>query len=128
MSTLFITSINYREHPQEMEENTLPSQTQPDEVMTIREMLTRHVRGLPVAGSSGQGMYYDEELGYVPSREELDLSEIDDYRQQWQDVVHRLQEQEKEKNTPLPKNPKSAEGDKPQTSDGQESSASDPES
>lgn len=128
MATIFTTAWNYREQEPQAQEFTEKSQTQPDEVLSIREMLERHVRGLPVRGASSQGHYYDESIGYVPSMEELDLSEIGDLRDRYRETVERLQQQEREAKASA-KVQKPAEGGKPQKSDGQlESSEGDVES
>lgn len=121
MSTIFVTPINYREQSPEMETPVGESLTQPDQVMSIREMLTRHVRGLPVPNAAEQGMFYDEDLGYIPSRDELDLADIDDYRQHYAQVVERLSREEANQKASS-KVQKSAEGDKPQKSDGPDAS------
>lgn len=65
------------------EQNTLPSETQQDELLSIKEMLQRHVLGVPVPGHH-DGSYDDEiehaDDEYFPSIEEMDLSEIADMR------------------------------------------------
>lgn len=65
------------------EENTLPSETQQDELLSIKDMLARHVSGVPVPGHY-DGTYDDEvehaDDEYFPSIEEMDLSEIADMR------------------------------------------------
>lgn len=55
--------------------------TQPEEVLTVKQMLERHARGLPSRSTFGPGEYYPEELGFIPPIEEMDLSEIDEARQ-----------------------------------------------
>lgn len=128
-----------------MEVNTLPSETQPDEVLSIREMIERHARGLPV-NVNDQGQYYDEELGYIPSLKELDLSEMDDLRDRYKkqaedlDAEYKKREadekeakaqkakadkEEKEFLKSLRKNQKSAEGDRPLSGGGHKDSDSD---
>lgn len=88
MSYIFNTWLNFREEERTEEINTLPSETQPDEVLTVRQMLERHVRGLPVSGSE-QGVYLPEEVGYIPDYRTLDLTEIDEYRQQYAETIQR---------------------------------------
>lgn len=88
MSYLFNTWLNFREEERTEEFNTLPSETQPDEVLTVREMLERHVRGLPVSGSE-QGVYLPEEVGYIPDYRTLDLTEIDEYRKSYGEAIER---------------------------------------
>lgn len=91
--TIFKTWINYREEQPQMEVFTLPSLTQPDEVLTVREMLERHVRGLPIFQNQN-GHYLPEELGYIPDYREMDLTEIDEYRDYYKQTIQRLSEQE----------------------------------
>lgn len=90
MATIFKTVYNSRETPDLGEVNTLPSETQPDKVMTIKEMLARHVRGLPVSGGSG---FVDipEEVGYIPDIRSLDLTEIDEYAKHFKEVSETIQ-------------------------------------
>lgn len=88
MSYLFNTWLNFREEERTEEVNTLPSETQPDEVLTVREMLERHVRGLPVSGSE-QGVYLPEEVGFIPDYRTLDLTEIDEYRKSYGEAIER---------------------------------------
>lgn len=68
--------FTYLEEGPELEINTMPSQTQPDEVLSIREMLNRHTNGIPIPGTNREPIYYPEELGYVPELERMDLTEI----------------------------------------------------
>lgn len=88
MSYLFTTWLNFREEERTEEVNNLPSETQPDEVLTVREMLERHVRGLPVSGSE-QGVYLPEEVGFIPDYRTLDLTEIDEYRKSYGEAIER---------------------------------------
>lgn len=68
--------FTYLEEGPELEINTMPSETQPDEVLSIREMLDRHSRGIPLQGTNREPIYYPEELGHVPDVERMDLTEI----------------------------------------------------
>lgn len=68
--------FTYAEQGPELETNTMPSQTQPDEVLSIREMLNRHTSGVPIPGTNREPIYYPEELGHVPDVERMDLTEI----------------------------------------------------
>lgn len=90
MNPLLRTFLNYREEAPEAQIFTEKSQTQPDEVLSIRQMLERHVRGLPVTGVN-EGVYYPEEVGYVPDLKSLDLTEIEDYRDHYQTESKRIQ-------------------------------------
>lgn len=91
MATQFRTWVNYPEQGPQLEVNTLPSQTQPDEVLSISQMLERHSRGLPINVSEGN--YYDESLGYVPDIKELDLTEIHDFRDEFAARTKAMQEE-----------------------------------
>lgn len=92
MATKLTNWLNYAETGPELEINTEPSQTQPDEVLSIKEMLTRHVRGLPVDGGK-EGVYYPEEMGYIPDLRTLDLTEIQDYQEHYQKESKRIQKE-----------------------------------
>lgn len=134
------TYLSYQEVEHIGEVNNLPSETQPDEVLSIREMLENHVRGLPVSGSSGEGVYLPEEVGYVPDLRSLDLTEIEDLRDQYalsidetkkklaeadkaakELAVQKAEEerQDKEALKAFRKSQKSGEADKPPVSGGQ---------
>lgn len=76
MNPILNNRFTYLETGPELEINDLPTETQPDEVLSIREMLERHSRGIPMNGSSRQPIYYPEELGHVPDVERMDLTEI----------------------------------------------------
>lgn len=142
MSTIFRTSINFQEEVHESPETThlFPSETQPDEVLSIAEMLSRHVRGLPVDGEKTDGQYYPPEMGYIPDLKELDLTEMEEYRDYYAELVTKADEQIKKQQAEeaeqaearkkeededkallksLRNNSKPAEGGKPQKSEGQ---------
>lgn len=81
MQHVMRTRYYFPEEVRRMEKNTQPSETQPEDVMTITEMLNRHVQGLPVTGGHGFSDFPDE-LGYIPDDiNSLDLTEIDELRQ-----------------------------------------------
>lgn len=62
------------------EKNDLPSQTIPNEAMSIREILVRYARGLPI---DGKVPLYDE-ANDLPDPRKLDLAEIQELREQYQ--------------------------------------------
>lgn len=82
------------------EESSPEIVTQPDEVLSVSEMLQRHVRGIPVNSSFGPGEYYPEELGFVPDVSSMDLSEIDEMRDAMRRRVAQIKRQQKEGNQP----------------------------
>ena len=65
-------SLNYDYEQQEGEINTLPSMTIPDQTMSIRKIVDRYTRGLPVSGFTP---IYDGEEFYMPDPKTLDLVE-----------------------------------------------------
>lgn len=124
MATQFKTWLNHREEGPDTETNTLPSETQPDMTLSLKDLLERHVRGLEVP--QFQGQYEDESDDYMPSQNELDPIEWQELRDQNARKIKDLESEVKEKLTrkPIPKQPsdegapKPAEGGKPQTSGG----------
>jgi hypothetical protein len=66
-------SLNAKDFPVEGKKFTLPSMTVPDQTMSIRTILDRYSRGLPVGGRVDE--YYDEE-DTMPDYRTLDLTEI----------------------------------------------------
>lgn len=93
--TRFKTFLNFREESPRGETNTLPSLTQPDEVLTIRQMLERHVRGLPMS-SSPQGGYLPPGLDDIPDIRTLDLTEIQDYAESWRQRKQEIEDHHKQ--------------------------------
>lgn len=77
------------------EMNNGPILVQPDEVMTLSEMLSRHARGMPLHGRN-DGEYFGEDFGYIPEPAEMDLVDLYEYRKQ---ISTRIKELE----TPIPK-------------------------
>lgn len=72
---------------------TETSLTQPDEVLSVRDMLIRHARGLPLSGHSP--VYdndYDDFEGYVPDPRTLDLVERQQLARDLEEKVKTLKE------------------------------------
>ncbi len=73
--TLVKTYFNREEHPCNYEINELPSETIPDQTMTIRTILDRYSRGLPIDGQL-TGQYQEgDEYNDMPDPRTLDLAE-----------------------------------------------------
>lgn len=68
---------------QNNEVNTLPSLTVPDETLTIREILIRYAKGLPISSSHREPIYNEDYDGENPMF--LDLTEVDDLRDELQE-------------------------------------------
>lgn len=81
--------LNYDCHSIVGEINDEPSMAVPNQSLTVREILARHTRGLPVTGNINS--YYDENEDdiYMPDIKTLDLSEIDDYKAKYADILKR---------------------------------------
>lgn len=58
--------------------------------MTIKEILERHAKGLPVAGSKRIPMYTGEEL--LPDLQRMDISEIQDLKGRINNAITEAQE------------------------------------
>lgn len=72
------TPLNATEFPILGEKHFTPSQTVPDQTMSMRELLDRYARGLPLAGAK-EPMYYGEED--LPDLHRLDLAEIQELKE-----------------------------------------------
>lgn len=79
MSTIFKTWLNHREEEADVEINTLQSETQPDMVIGLQELLDRHTQGREVPLHS---VHYDEDEEYIPDPRTLDLVDYDEALQQ----------------------------------------------
>lgn len=121
MNSRIRTWLTYPELVIEGEVNTLPSETQPNDVMSIKEMLARHLSGAPVNGAPSEGSYYPEDLGYVPHPSELDLVDRKEYARHFEryaQSTREILEEISHPKQPEPVAPQSAEGDRPQVSGG----------
>ncbi len=63
-------SLNYDYKEQKGEVNTLPSMTIPDQTMTIRTIVDRYTKGLPISAFTP---IYEGEDFYMPDPKTLDL-------------------------------------------------------
>jgi len=91
MKVVIFNWLNFKEVVHSGEVSTSPSLTQPDEVLSIREILANHVRGLPMNGS--EGVYLqgdDDDPDYFPDVSGLDLVEIEEYRDYYAKEAKRL--------------------------------------
>lgn len=66
-------SLNANEFDKNYQTFTQPSMTVPDQTMSIRTILERYSRGLPIGGRTDE--YYDED-DTMPDYRTLDLTEI----------------------------------------------------
>jgi len=82
MTTLVKTRYNREQHPCNYEVNFEPSQTVPDQTMSIRTILDRYSRGLPIGGQMESLWQEDDEYNDMPDPRTLDLSERQELAQQ----------------------------------------------
>lgn len=68
---------HFNSTPAKGEVNTAPSMTVPDQSLTIREIMQRYARGIPL--DSGRVPMYQEDDEFVPDLERMDLAEIEAY-------------------------------------------------
>lgn len=125
MEIKIVTSLSFVPFDYCSEWNEEASMTQPDEVLSIREMLVRHARGIAPNTPFGEGSYYPSEMGFIPSIEEMDLVDIQEARDALTQRVRAIKE--KLNNQPnLPRGERPPEGQRseekpntPATSPGQ---------
>lgn len=73
------------------EKNKLPSMTVPDQTMSIKEILDRHTRGLPIAGQ--KIAFYDPEDD-MPDLSKMDLAERQEHMEAAAEEIKAIQERE----------------------------------
>lgn len=79
-------SLNANEFEKKYRKIETPSLTVPDQTMSIRTILERYARGLPVGGK--MDMYYDED-DTMPDYRTLDLTEIADLQQEVKTTIEK---------------------------------------
>lgn len=93
------TPYNSRLFPKNYEVNDLPSMTVPDQSMTVREMIDRHVRGIPFeAGKvpvyNGDDDFFDgQDFSKMELTDRMDLLEAQ--KQQVKDLSTNLTKQQR---------------------------------
>lgn len=80
MSTLFQTWLNHQEEGADLEINNDPSETQPDMVMSLEELLIRSRGGQEVPTYNVQ--YDEDEDDFTPDPRTLDLVDYDEALEQ----------------------------------------------
>lgn len=69
------TYLNRDKHPRNYEINEFPSETIPDQTLSIRTILERYARGFPIGGSKEALWQEDDEFNDLPDPRRLDLAE-----------------------------------------------------
>lgn len=85
------TPLNLDEFKDSKEVNDLPSMTDPTQALTIREILVRHTRGIPV-NARLNNMYTEDEL--LPNPKTLDYSDIESMRRERDRLLRKVKETE----------------------------------
>ena len=67
---------NHMDFPKDREHNYAPSLTVPGDALSLKELLERNARGLPLTGNGRESIYHGED--YIPDLRKMDLSEIHD--------------------------------------------------
>lgn len=86
---------NYSRHEVAGEKNNKPSATVPDQTMSLRELISRYARGLPINGVKIP--VYDEnpEDDNLPDPATLDLAEREELALQYAEELQELKERHK---------------------------------
>lgn len=87
----FKTPYNADNFPKEAEENDEPSMTIPDESMSVREIMNRYAKGLPLMGQRVP-MYDSENEIDLPDLTGKDLAEIQEIREQVQQEIYSIKD------------------------------------
>lgn len=65
------------------------SETVPDQSMSMREILSRYARGLPVSAGMREDAYYDEDSQF-PDTKGMDLAELQELRMQYSEELNQV--------------------------------------
>lgn len=100
-----VTQQNYVFENYPGREFKMPSKTVPDQSFTVRQVMDRYAKGLPITGVNKEAVYHgdDSMLGIDTSK--LDMAELQELRLQVSDQVKETFRKAKEKKTP-PEPPK----------------------
>lgn len=93
------THYNYSEYPSKPEVNNDPSETIPDQTMSLSEMVQRYASGLPLRGVKVP--IYDGDDTDLPDLANMDLAEkqeiIEQAKEEWKELNRKFDEQRKKK-------------------------------
>jgi hypothetical protein len=84
--------LNAKDFPVKGKVCTTPSLTVPDQTMSIRTILERYSRGLPIGGRTD--VYYDEEDD-LPDPRTLDLAERQELAEQFKNEINEVKTRKK---------------------------------
>jgi len=86
--------LNYKHTENTYFKSTQPSCTVPDQTMSLKTLLERNSRGLPIEGNHHEPMYYGNETPINPKT--LDLTEIHELAMENQQLINNLQDELRE--------------------------------
>jgi hypothetical protein len=84
------TYLNREFHNRNYEVNNEPSETIPDQSMSIRTILERYSRGLPISGERTPIWQQGDDYNDLPDPKTLDLSERQEYAELYQQELKDL--------------------------------------
>lgn len=84
---------NAKDFPYKGEVNNQPSQTIPDQTMTMREILIRYAKGQPIDGTKTP--LWEEGEGYAKDPETLDLAEREELATQAREELQQIEQRVK---------------------------------
>lgn len=113
MASKFKHHFNREDFPEKGEVNTLPSLTVPDQTMTMREIMERYARGLPIGEPGAYVEDGEDDLDDLPDIRKLDLAEIQELQEQYQDELALIRDKQVSQQTVASVKPGSEPG-KPQ--------------
>lgn len=93
--SLFKTQYNADEFPNDNEKIVGKSMTVPDQTMSVRELLERYHRGLPLGGEKVP--IYDGEEDYMPDLATMDLADRQAYLEETEKELSRIKKSINEK-------------------------------
>lgn len=100
-------SLNANEFEKKYKTFTQPSLTVPDQTMSIRTILERYSRGLPIGGRLDE--YYDEEDD-LPDPRTLDLAERQELAENYIQEINEIKSRKKNVSTNVDNNLDNSEG------------------
>ena len=83
-------SGNAKDFPYKGQINNKPSETVPDQTMTMREILIRYAKGLPIDGEKTP--LWEDGEGYAKDPETLDLAEREELATQAREELQQINE------------------------------------
>lgn len=95
------TYFNRELHPCNYETNNQPSETIPDQTMSIRTILDRYARGLPTTGQLNGTYQEGDEFDDMPDPRILDLSERQEYKEIFKDELEGIKKKILKKTRPV---------------------------